>query len=70
MIQLDVTGLKKLIEHIINGGVHGVFLLGTTGEATNLSYELREKFIEKACAFINKEYLLLWELLITAGRIS
>ncbi|MDB4584656.1 dihydrodipicolinate synthase family protein, partial [Draconibacterium sp.] len=26
---------------------------GTTGEAPNLSYGLRKKFIEKACAFIN-----------------
>ena len=51
---IDEEGLKKLIEHIISGGVHGVFLLGTTGEAPNLSYKLRKEFIEKACAFINK----------------
>src|SRR6056300_596913 len=52
---IDETGLKKLIEHLIDGGVHGVFLLGTTGEGPNLSYGLREKFIEKACAFINNK---------------
>ena len=45
--ELDEKGLKKLIDHIIGGGVHGVFLLGTTGEATNLSYELRKEFIQK-----------------------
>jgi 2-dehydro-3-deoxy-D-pentonate aldolase len=46
--------LERLIEYLIAGGVHGIFLLGTTGEATNLSYQLRQDFIEKACAIINK----------------
>ncbi len=53
--ELDEKGLKKLIDHIIGGGVHGVFLLGTTGEATNLSYELRKEFIQKACSYVNKK---------------
>lgn len=52
--EIDVQGLEKLIEHVISGGVHGIFLLGTTGEAPNLSYELRKEFIHKACALINK----------------
>ncbi|NQU54222.1 MAG: dihydrodipicolinate synthase family protein [Bacteroidetes bacterium] len=52
--EIDEPGLKKLIEHLIDGGVHGIFLLGTTGEAPNLSYKLRKDFITKACAFIDK----------------
>lgn len=52
--ELDETGLKNIIEYIISGNVHGVFLLGTTGEAPNLSYELRKEFIEKACSIVNK----------------
>ena len=52
--KIDEQGLVNLLEHIISGGVHGVFLLGTTGEAPNLSYELRKKFIIKACSIINK----------------
>lgn len=52
--ELDETGLKNIIEYIISGNVHGVFLLGTTGEAPNLSYQLRKEFIEKACSIINK----------------
>ena len=51
--EIDQLGLKKLIEHLISGGVHGIFLLGTTGEAPNLSYTLRKEFIEKACALVN-----------------
>jgi 4-hydroxy-tetrahydrodipicolinate synthase len=46
---LDVVGLERLIEHLIGGGVHGVFLLGTTGEAPSLSYRLRRELIERAC---------------------
>ncbi len=53
--ELDEDGLKKLTEHILDGGVHGIFLLGTTGEAPNLSYELRIEFIHKACALIDKK---------------
>lgn len=49
---LDVKGLEKLIEHLINGGVHGIFLLGTNGEAPSLSYALRKELITKACTFI------------------
>jgi len=45
---LDVVGLENLIEHILAGGVHGLFILGTTGEAPSLSYKLRQQLIERA----------------------
>lgn len=47
--ELDTEGLEKLIEHILNGGVHGLFVLGTTGEAPGLSYRLRRELIERTC---------------------
>lgn len=46
---LDVEGLERLVEHILGGGVHGLFLLGTTGEAPSLSYRLRRELIVRAC---------------------
>lgn len=49
--ELDLTGLKNLINHILNGGVHGIFALGTTGEATNLNYELRKEFLNRVCDY-------------------
>lgn len=49
---LDLTGLKKLIEYILAGGVHGLFLLGTTGEGPSLSYKLRYEMVEKSCEII------------------
>lgn len=53
--ELDIRGLKNLIDHVLGGGVHGVFLLGTTGEATNLDYNLRKEFIYRACEIIDKK---------------
>jgi len=47
---LDVAGLERLIEHILAGGVHGLFILGTTGETPSLSHRLRHEFIERVCA--------------------
>ena len=48
--QLDHAGLERLIEHVLAGGVHGLFLLGTTGEAPGLSHRLRCELVELACA--------------------
>ena len=49
---LDVAGLEQLIEHVIAGGVHAVFLLGTTGEFASLSHKIREELIKLTCRFI------------------
>lgn len=46
---LDIAGLERLIEHLLVGGVQGVFILGTTGEAPSLSYRLRRELIERTC---------------------
>src|SRR6185369_5383821 len=47
--ELDQAGLERLIEHVVGGGVHGLFILGTTGEAPSLSYRLRREFIGRVC---------------------
>lgn len=44
---LDHAGLARLVEHILAGGVHGLFILGTTGEGPSLSYRLRCELIER-----------------------
>jgi 2-dehydro-3-deoxy-D-pentonate aldolase len=38
-----------LTEHILAGGVHGLFILGTSGEAPSLSYRLRRELITRTC---------------------
>jgi 4-hydroxy-tetrahydrodipicolinate synthase len=50
---LDSAGLERLLEHLIRGGVHGVFILGTTGEAPALPYSLRFALIEQTCKLVD-----------------
>lgn len=50
---LDVEGVSRLVEHILAGGVHGLFLLGTTGEATDLPYAVRRELVQRVCAQID-----------------
>jgi dihydrodipicolinate synthase/N-acetylneuraminate lyase len=47
--ELDQAGLERLIEHILKGGVSGLFILGTTGEGPSLSYHLRRELVERTC---------------------
>lgn len=54
--RLDVAGLERLVAHILSGGVHGLFILGTTGEAPSLSHRLRRELIQRTCQ-------------LTAGRV-
>lgn len=44
---LDVESLERLIEHLIEGGVSGLFALGTTGEEQSLSYRMRQEMIRQ-----------------------
>lgn len=44
---LDEAGLERVIERMIAGGVAGIFLLGTNGEAPSLSYRLRRELTGK-----------------------
>lgn len=50
---LDSAGLRNLIEHLLEGGVHGIFLLGTNGEGPSLGYGLRKQLITEACKIVN-----------------
>ena len=52
--KFDVPGLENLVEHLISGGVHGLFILGTNGEAPSLSYELRKEFIKRTCELVDR----------------
>jgi len=56
---LDVEGLERLIEHVIAGGVHGIFVLGTTGEAQSLSFSLREEMIQQTSKILKGRLPLL-----------
>jgi dihydrodipicolinate synthase/N-acetylneuraminate lyase len=53
---LDIESLHRLLAHVIDGGVHGLFALGTTGEFPSLSPVVRRDVIRQTCR-------------ITAGRV-
>lgn len=50
---LDEAGLERLVERVLNGGVNGLFILGSTGEAPSLSYRLRRELINRVCRLVN-----------------
>lgn len=56
---LDVESLERLIEHLITGGVHGLFILGTTGEEQSLSYAVRQQMIRESARINNGRLPLL-----------
>jgi len=43
---LDETGLEKLVDYCIDNGVHGVFAMGTSGEAMCVSKKVWKRTIE------------------------
>ena len=49
---LDLLSLEKILNHIIKGGVDGVFILGTTGESSSLSYAVKNQLIEATCKLV------------------
>ena len=49
---LDHSGLERLVERVITGGVSAIFILGTSGEGPSLSYRVRSELIERACASV------------------
>jgi 4-hydroxy-tetrahydrodipicolinate synthase len=63
---LDVFGLERLIEHVLAGGVNGIFLLGTTGEFTSLGREMRQEIIRRSCTQVNRRVPVLAGITDTA----
>ncbi|WP_425637827.1 dihydrodipicolinate synthase family protein [Algoriphagus yeomjeoni] len=51
---LDEKSLELLIEHMISGGVHGLFILGTTGEFASLSSSVKKRLIELTCKKVDQ----------------
>ncbi|GHV32101.1 dihydrodipicolinate synthase family protein [Bacteroidia bacterium] len=56
---LDTQGLENLVEHLIAGGVNGIFVLGTTGEAQHLSIKIKAELIQKTATYIRGRVPLL-----------
>lgn len=52
--ELDVIGLENLIRRMIDSGVAGIFVLGTSGEAQSLSTDLKKQMIKETCRIASK----------------
>ena len=50
--RLDKKGTKNMVNHLLKGGVDGIFLLGTTGEGPHLSYAIREELVKTVCRLV------------------
>lgn len=64
--ELDLPGLERLIEHILQGGVSALFILGTTGEGPSLSYRLRRELIQRTCRQVRERVPVLVGITDTA----
>ena len=49
--ELDRDGFARLIDRVIDGGVSGLFVLGTTGEGPSLGHRLQREVVTAACEF-------------------
>src|ERR1700689_329580 len=63
---LDAAALERLLDHVIGGGVHGIFLLGSTGEFSSLGREMRQEIIRRTCAHVNHRVPVMVNLADTA----
>ena len=50
--RLDKAGVKNMVKHLVDGGVDGIFLLGTTGEGPHLSYAIRRELVKETCRLV------------------
>src|SRR3954451_14225359 len=51
---LDPPRLRSFIEHLINSGVHGIFVLGTNSEFYALDEREKQEVIATTVAHVNK----------------
>lgn len=50
---LDLNSLQKMLAHVVQGGVHGVFVLGTTGESSSVSMAVKTQLIAATCYLVS-----------------
>ena len=50
--RLDKKGVANMVRYLVDGGVDGIFLLGTTGEGPHLSYAIRRELVKETCRLV------------------
>ncbi|MBX7546988.1 dihydrodipicolinate synthase family protein [Streptomyces sp. NPDC004232] len=62
--EVDVPSLLRLVDHLVGGGVHGLFLLGSTSEAAFLTDRQRRQVVSAVVAHVGGQ------LPVIAGAID
>jgi 4-hydroxy-tetrahydrodipicolinate synthase len=52
--EVDYSRLRQLIDHLIGSGVHGIFVLGTTGECYALDAAEKQKIVATTVEHVNR----------------
>ena len=52
--EVDLPALERVIEHVLGGGVHGLFLLGTTGEGPSLCHAAQRTLVTEATQLVRQ----------------
>jgi 2-dehydro-3-deoxy-D-pentonate aldolase len=55
---LDELSLERIIEHMVAGGMDGIFIMGTTGESASISTKLRRSFVRVSAERLRGRALL------------
>ena len=50
---IDPGGLRRVIDHVISGGVHGIFILGSNGEFYGFDFENQKQAIKTTVEHVN-----------------
>jgi 4-hydroxy-tetrahydrodipicolinate synthase len=50
---LNLDGLPAVIEHVIKGGVHGIFILGSQSESFALSFDEKRLIVERTLEIVS-----------------
>jgi len=50
--KIDRAGLRRLVDHLAEGGVSGIFLMGTTGEGASMTVDMQHELISLAAEYI------------------
>lgn len=50
---VDPNGLKEVIQYVMDGGVHGIFVNGSNGEFYGFDFENQKKAVEVAIEHVN-----------------
>src|SRR6266545_3429873 len=64
--ELDLPSIHSLVEHLLAGGVHGIFALGSTGEFAALTGRQRQTLLETAVAAVGGRVPVLAGILDTS----